>query len=199
SFEIFFAQPIDFSPLDFMVYSDEILDVNHTYNRLTDAYNITDEGNYENAGNDLLAWADEMTFGEWNTLSVTFTAETDTIYFQSSWVNSIKFANFTLQEIDGSIIELPVIGEYENAAEIQALVMSDGEITVTLTITDESIISAENISVFTASYNDSAAESVSALTKTIINDGAVFTGTVGESYKIFIWDDNMRPLTQSAN
>ncbi|MCD8048347.1 MAG: carbohydrate binding domain-containing protein [Clostridia bacterium] len=85
--------------LSFMVYSDEITSGNYTYNRVSDAYNTTSDGNYENSGNDILTWAANMTMGQWNTMSVTFTAQTDIVYFQSSWVAELKLANFVLKDV----------------------------------------------------------------------------------------------------
>lgn len=72
---------------------------NYGYNRISDGYNYV-EGHYENAGNDLVNFGEEMNDGEWTHFEKTFVAQTDTVYLQSSWASGkMKFANFSLQEV----------------------------------------------------------------------------------------------------
>ncbi|MCD8049191.1 MAG: leucine-rich repeat domain-containing protein [Clostridia bacterium] len=91
---------------------------------------------------------------------------------------------------------LTAVGAYENAAEAAVSVTEAGDVTITLTITDESALSASNVTAYVVSYSGGAAETIEKLSKTITTDGATFAGSVSSSYKIFIWDENMQPITE---
>lgn len=80
---------------------------NYQYNRVTDAYKTTDVR--ECAGNGLVEFGADMINGQWNHFELTFTAKTSVVYFQSSWVKEIKFADFVLKEIDESKVGTAVI------------------------------------------------------------------------------------------
>ena len=80
---------------------------NYTYNRLTDAVNVNG-GVRECAGNGLIEFGQEMTDGQWKHLEIVFTAQTDTVYFQSSWVDGLKLADFVLGEIGGVVSKVTI-------------------------------------------------------------------------------------------
>ncbi len=88
------------------------------------------------------------------------------------------------------------IGKYEDAAEAEVIIDDDGEVTINLTITDESALSAANVTAYAVSYSGDTVEAIDKLSKTITSDGATFTGSVSGTYKIFIWDENMQPITE---
>ncbi len=75
---------------------------NYQYNRLTDAFALGDVGQRENSGNGIIEWGEGLTAGSWTHFEKTFTAATDTLYFQSSWTEEIRYANFVLEEAGAS-------------------------------------------------------------------------------------------------
>ena len=86
--------------ISFDIYTGEVLDTaNYQYNRLSDGYALGDVGQRENSGSDIIAWGESLTAGGWTHFEKSFTAATDTLYFQSSWsAGEMKFTNFVLAE-----------------------------------------------------------------------------------------------------
>ncbi len=78
---------------------------NLQYNRVADAKDHTvsqTAWDIPDSATIIIPFGEQMVANQWNYLEATFTAKTDTVYFQSSWVDNIKFAKFELKEIDSS-------------------------------------------------------------------------------------------------
>lgn len=78
---------------------------NLQYNRVADAMAHTESQTSWDIPNDatiIIPFGEQMVADQWNYMEATFTAKTNIVYFQSSWVNNIKFAKFELREIDTS-------------------------------------------------------------------------------------------------
>ncbi|MGN1097399.1 MAG: immunoglobulin-like domain-containing protein, partial [Clostridia bacterium] len=70
------------------------------YNKVTADVGTADDGTATDVGsNVLINYGAEMTAGQWNHFETTFTATTDTVYFQSSWTKDFKLANVVLKEL----------------------------------------------------------------------------------------------------
>lgn len=122
--------------LSFYVGGDKPTEANYTYNRVSESYNETD-GVRENAGTDLITFGADMTANQWNHMELTFTAKTDTVYIQSSWMDNIKFGNFVMYE---------VTGDYKASVTINYLDRATGR-----KLKDPTVVSGVN------GYNDGSA------------------------------------------
>ena len=71
---------------------------NYQYNKISDAYR-DNGGIREVSGNELLQFGEVMTANVWNHMELRFIAKSSNIYFQSSWVNNMKFANFIIRPV----------------------------------------------------------------------------------------------------
>ena len=88
----------------FDLYGTVLTDNNYTYNRITDAVGSTDVGSRDTVGNNIFEYgrAYSSSIGSWKHMEVVFEARTDTVYFQSSYFEGLKIANFELYElVDG--------------------------------------------------------------------------------------------------
>ena len=89
--------------ISFDIYATEAVTTsNYQFNRLTDGFVLGDVGQRENSGNGIIEWGEGLTAGNWTHFEKTFTAATDTLYFQSSWTSEMKYTNFVLEEAGAS-------------------------------------------------------------------------------------------------
>ncbi len=89
--------------ISFDIYATAaVSESNYQFNRLTDGFKLGDVGQRENSGNGIIEWGEGLTAGSWTHFEKTFTAATDTLYFQSSWTEEMKYTNFVLEEAGAS-------------------------------------------------------------------------------------------------
>lgn len=88
--------------LSFEIYGTKLTDNNYTYNRITDAVGKTDVGSRDTSGANIYEYGKEYSssVGSWKHMEVTFVAKTDTVYFQSSYFEGLKIADFLLYEVE---------------------------------------------------------------------------------------------------
>lgn len=85
--------------ISFDIYATAaVSESNYQFNRLTDGFRLGDVGQRENSGNGIIEWGEGLTVGSWTHFTKDFTAATDTLYFQSSWTEEMKYTNFVLEE-----------------------------------------------------------------------------------------------------
>ncbi len=89
--------------ISFDVYATAaVSESNYQFNRLTDGFKLGDVGQRENSGNGIIEWGAGLTAGSWTHFEKNFTAATDTLYFQSSWTEEMRYTNFVLEEAGAS-------------------------------------------------------------------------------------------------
>ncbi len=111
--------------------------------------------------------------------------------------SSIHCEDGSITQIEPIDVLLPGLGEYEGVVEADIAVNEDGSVYVN--VMSEEANSLENVTVHIVEYNSGAVQNVLELEREDWTYQAIFSGTLTNGdYGIFIWDENMKPVTEAV-